>query len=90
MLMAQSRFVLLFSILPPQVVAQSRAFSRWVSRMWMLLMRFGGDNRGQDLVEYALIVAFAVGVVAVLTALYTTIKNVLTKANNSLQSAAGQ
>ena len=52
--------------------------------------RFFRDNRGQDLVEYALIVAFAVGVVAVLTALYTTIKNVLTKANNALQSAAGQ
>lgn len=48
------------------------------------------DNRGQDLVEYALIVAFAVGVVAVLTALYTTIKNVLTQANDALQSAAGQ
>ncbi len=52
--------------------------------------RFYSDNRGQDLVEYALIVAFAVGVVAVLTALYTTIKSVLTKANNALQSAAGQ
>lgn len=52
--------------------------------------RFYRDNRGQDLVEYALIVAFAVGVVAVLTALYTTIKSVLTKANNALQSAAGQ
>ena len=52
--------------------------------------RFFRDNRGQDLVEYALIVAFAVGVVAVLTALYTTIKSVLTKANNALQSAAGQ
>ena len=52
--------------------------------------RFFGDNRGQDLVEYALIVAFAVGVVAVLTALYATIKNVLTQANNALQSAAGQ
>ncbi len=52
--------------------------------------RFFRDNRGQDLVEYALIVAFAVGVVAVLTALYTTIKNVLTQANNALQSAAGQ
>lgn len=90
MFIAQSQFVLLFSILPPQVVAQARAFSRWVSRMWMLLLRFGRDNRGQDLVEYALIVAFAVGVVAVLTALYATIKNVLTKANTSLQSAAGQ
>jgi Flp pilus assembly pilin Flp len=52
--------------------------------------RFFRDNRGQDLVEYALIVAFAVGVVAVLTALYTTIKDVLTRANSALQSAAGQ
>lgn len=52
--------------------------------------RFFRDNRGQDLVEYALIVAFAVGVVAVLTALYSTIKDVLTRANSALQSAAGQ
>lgn len=52
------------------------------------LKRFFCDNRGQDLVEYALIVAFAVGVVAVLTALYTTIKNILTKANSALQAAA--
>lgn len=52
--------------------------------------RFLRDNRGQDLVEYALIVAFAVGVVAVLTALYSTIKDVLNRANSALQSAAGQ
>ena len=65
------------------------------SRLLIAVMTFGSytkrffrDNRGQDLVEYALIVAFAVGVVAVLTALYTTIKSVLTKANNALQSAA--
>ncbi len=52
------------------------------------IRRLDRDERGQDLVEYALIVAFAVGVVAVLTLLYNTIKQVLTKANQSLQSAA--
>lgn len=61
-----------------------------LTRLVSYTKRFFRDNRGQDLVEYALIVAFAVGVVAVLTALYTTIKNVLTQANNALQSAAGQ
>ena len=53
-----------------------------------VVRRLHRDNRGQDLVEYALIVAFAVGVVAVLTLLYNTIKQVLTKANDALQSAA--
>ncbi len=53
-----------------------------------VIQRLHQDDRGQDLVEYALIVAFAVGVVAVLTLLYNTIKQVLTKANQSLQSAA--
>ncbi len=53
-----------------------------------VVRRLHHDNRGQDLVEYALIVAFAVGVVAVLTLLYNTIKQVLTQANAALQSAA--
>ncbi len=53
-----------------------------------VVRRLHEDNRGQDLVEYALIVAFAVGVVAVLTLLYNTIKQVLTQANAALQSAA--
>ena len=53
-----------------------------------IIRRLHRDDRGQDLVEYALIVAFAVGVVAVLTLLYGTIKQVLTKANQSLQSAS--
>jgi Flp pilus assembly pilin Flp len=52
------------------------------------VQRLRHDDRGQDLVEYALIVAFAVGVVAVLTLLYNTIKQVLTKANQALQSAS--
>jgi Flp pilus assembly pilin Flp len=54
----------------------------------LVIQRLHRDDRGQDLVEYALIVAFAVGVVAVLTALYSTIKQVLTKANQALQSAS--
>lgn len=85
-----SRSFPLLAVLPLQAFVLTRVAPGLLQRAWMLLKRFAGDNRGQDLVEYALIVAFAVGVVAVLTALYTTIKNVLTKANNSLQSAAGQ
>ena len=49
------------------------------------VQRLRHDDRGQDLVEYALIVAFAVGVVAVLTLLYNTIKDVLRNANSQLQ-----
>ncbi len=90
MLITQTRFYPLLAVLPLQVFALAQVLSGWLHRTWMLMKRFGGDNRGQDLVEYALIVAFAVGVVAVLTALYTTIKNVLTRANTALQSAAGQ
>ncbi|HZQ05940.1 MAG TPA: hypothetical protein VFD70_05130 [Anaerolineae bacterium] len=85
-----SRSFPFLALLPLQAFVLSHAVPGLLQRAWMLLKRFARDNRGQDLVEYALIVAFAVGVVAVLTALYTTIKNVLTKANNSLQSAAGQ
>lgn len=86
MSITQNRSFPLLAVLPLQALLLTGLFHR----AWLLLKRFARDNRGQDLVEYALIVAFAVGVVAVLTALYTTIKNVLTKANTSLQSAAGQ
>lgn len=90
MFLTTSRSFPLLTMLPLQVFALTPVLSGLFHRAWLLWKRFARDNRGQDLVEYALIVAFAVGVVAVLTALYTTIKNVLTKANNSLQSAAGQ
>lgn len=90
MLITQTRVYPLRAALLRQVFTLAQVLSGWLHRTWTLMKRFGRDNRGQDLVEYALIVAFAVGVVAVLTALYTTIKNVLTKANTSLQSAAGQ
>lgn len=88
MLTAQTRSLPLPILLQIQLVMLMRMVSNLLQRVLMLFRIFGSDNRGQDLVEYALIVAFAVGVVAVLTALYNTIKQVLTKANQSLQSAA--
>ena len=88
MFLANTHPLPLLIVLQLQMLALTRLLFGSFQRAWMLLKRFGGDNRGQDLVEYALIVAFAVGVVAVLTALYATIKQVLTKANTSLQSAA--
>lgn len=75
-------------VLTMPLVAVVHMLSRFLHRARWTLKTFGSDNRGQDLVEYALIVAFAVGVVAVLTALYSTIKSVLTKANTSLQAAS--
>lgn len=47
--------------------------------------RFHRSESGQDVMEYAIIVAFAVTVIAVLAALYNTIKDVLRNANSQLQ-----
>ncbi len=49
------------------------------------LRRFHHSDLGQDIMEYAIIVAFAVTVIAVLAALYNTIKDVLRNANSQLQ-----
>ena len=49
------------------------------------LKQFHKAESGQDIMEYAIIVAFAVTVIAVLAALYNTIKSVLTNANSQLQ-----
>ena len=49
------------------------------------MRRFHQSESGQDILEYAIIVAFAVTVIAVLAALYNTIKSVLTNANSQLQ-----
>lgn len=49
----------------------------------MQLMR---DQRGQDILEYVIIVAFAVTAIAVLSALYSTIRQVLANANEQLQA----
>ena len=88
MYLTQTHQLSLLTVLPLQLLIVTRMLAALVHRVCMQIRRFVGDNRGQDLVEYALIVAFAVGVVAVLTALYSTIKSVLTKANTSLQAAS--
>ncbi len=49
------------------------------------LRGFHHSEMGQDIMEYAIIVAFAVTVIAVLAALYNTIKDVLRNANSQLQ-----
>lgn len=51
-----------------------------------MLLKFVQDQRGQDILEYVVIVAFAVTAIAVLAALYSTIRQVLTNANNQLQA----
>jgi len=47
--------------------------------------QFHMSESGQDIMEYAIIVAFAVTVIAVLALLYNTIKDVLRNANSQLQ-----
>ena len=47
--------------------------------------QFHESESGQDIMEYAIIVAFAVTVIAVLALLYNTIKDVLRNANSQLQ-----
>jgi Flp pilus assembly pilin Flp len=49
------------------------------------LQQFHSSESGQDIMEYAIIVAFAVTVIAVLALLYNTIKDVLRNANSQLQ-----
>ena len=49
------------------------------------LQQFHGSESGQVIMEYAIIVAFAVTVIAVLALLYNTIKDVLRNANSQLQ-----
>ncbi len=49
------------------------------------LHEFHASESGQDILEYAVIVAFAVTVIAVLALLYNSIKDVLRNANSQLQ-----
>jgi Flp pilus assembly pilin Flp len=56
----------------------------WVDAL-RTLQQFHGSESGQDIMEYAIIVAFAVTVIAVLALLYNTIKDVLRNANSQLQ-----
>jgi Flp pilus assembly pilin Flp len=49
------------------------------------LQQFHASESGQDVLEYTLIVAFAITVIAVLAVLYNTIRDVLRNANSQLQ-----
>ncbi len=49
------------------------------------IVRLLNDQRGQDILEYVIIVAFAVTAIAILSALYSTIRQVLQNANAQLQ-----
>jgi pilus assembly protein Flp/PilA len=50
-----------------------------------LFTRFIKEEEGQDLIEYALLAAFiAVAVVAAVTSVGGTVKNIFTSVNNSL------
>ena len=53
------------------------------------LLRFHKDGHGQDLIEYVIIVAFGIMLIAALTALYNTAKGILERANSELQSIPG-
>ena len=56
-----------------------------LSNAFSTLQQFHRSESGQDIMEYAIIVAFAVTVIAVLALLYNTIKDVLRNANSQLQ-----
>ncbi len=54
-------------------------------RAFDAVKQFHASEAGQDILEYAIIVAFSVTVIAVLALLYNSIKGVLTNANSQLQ-----
>jgi Flp pilus assembly pilin Flp len=54
-----------------------------------VLAQFHNDTVGQDLIEYVIIVAFGIMLIAALTALYNTAKGILERANSELQSIPG-
>jgi Flp pilus assembly pilin Flp len=53
--------------------------------MQALIRKLHHDEQGQDILEYTIIVAFAVTLIIVISALYATIKSKLTDANTQLQ-----
>jgi Flp pilus assembly pilin Flp len=69
----------------PHHAASPLKRSREMQILIVTLKQFHKSESGQDIMEYAIIVAFAVTVIAVLAALYNTIKSVLTNANSQLQ-----
>lgn len=69
----------------PHHAASPLKGSKGMQNLLGTLKQFHKSESGQDIMEYAIIVAFAVTVIAVLAALYNTIKSVLTNANSQLQ-----
>ena len=69
----------------PHHAASPLKRSKGMQNLLGTLNQFHKSESGQDIMEYAIIVAFAVTVIAVLAALYNTIKSVLTNANSQLQ-----
>ena len=69
----------------PHHAASPLKRSKEMKNLFGTLKQFHKSESGQDIMEYAIIVAFAVTVIAVLAALYNTIKSVLTNANSQLQ-----
>lgn len=69
----------------PHHTASQFERSRRMKNLFDALQQFHHSESGQDVLEYAIIVAFAVTVIAVLALLYNTIKDVLRNANSQLQ-----
>lgn len=60
-----------------------------IGTLWTLREALWGlhkDVQGQDLIEYVIIVAFGIMLIAALTALYNTARSILERANSELQS----
>lgn len=63
--------------------------NRIVSMVWKL--RIWKDNRGQDLIEYALMAGFvAVAAGAIMPGVATSITTIFSKISSTMSSAAGQ
>jgi Flp pilus assembly pilin Flp len=54
--------------------------------MKKLIRRLHHDEQGQDILEYTIIVAFAISVIAVIATLYSTLRSQLTTANDQIKA----
>ena len=63
--------------------------NRFVNLVWKL--RIWKDNRGQDLIEYALMAGFvAVAAGAIMPGVATSISTIFSKISNTMSAAASQ
>lgn len=63
--------------------------NRFVNLVWKL--RIWKDNRGQDLIEYALMAGFvAVAAGAIMPTVATSISTIFSKISNTMSAAAAQ